>query len=312
VPLRWNRAVRIGVSLRSSFAVDARTGALWMVERAAAASAAGLDSLFVGDHHVTARGAYYQNTAVLGRLLAEWNGPRAGALFLLPLWHPVLVAEQIGTLASLTGSRFVMQTAIGAGRDQFAGMGVPLRGRAARFEAAIDAVRRLLAGETVTARVGDLDLAGAAIGPVPPEPVEIWIGGDAEPAIERAARLGDAWLANAHHVDAELRAQAGTYLAACERLDRTPVAVAVRREVHVGADERDAAAVAEPVVASGYRGFRPEALTYGSVEAVADRFRALAAMGYTDVIVRQLAAHQHEAVASIERLAAVQDLVRDI
>jgi hypothetical protein len=70
-----------------------------MIERAAAAHRAGLDSLFVGDQHVSPT-PYYQNTPMLGRLLAEWGGSPAGCLFLLPLWHPVLVAEQIGTLAA--------------------------------------------------------------------------------------------------------------------------------------------------------------------------------------------------------------------
>ena len=36
--------------------------------------------------------------------------------------------------------------------------------------------------------------------PVTPEPLEVWIGGTAEPAIDRAARLGDGWLANADGV----------------------------------------------------------------------------------------------------------------
>ena len=44
---------------------------------------------------------YYQNTPMLSRLLAEWSEAPAGCLFLLPLWHPVLVAEQIGTLAAV-------------------------------------------------------------------------------------------------------------------------------------------------------------------------------------------------------------------
>jgi hypothetical protein len=38
---------------------------------------------------------------MLGRLLAEWGEAPAGCLFLLPLWHPVLVAEQIGTLTPI-------------------------------------------------------------------------------------------------------------------------------------------------------------------------------------------------------------------
>ncbi|HEX2564828.1 MAG TPA: hypothetical protein VHK25_12975 [Acidimicrobiales bacterium] len=33
---------------------------------------------------------------MLGRLLAEWGDRPAGALYLLPLWNPVLVAEQVG------------------------------------------------------------------------------------------------------------------------------------------------------------------------------------------------------------------------
>ncbi len=53
--------MRIGVSLRSGYDTDARTGARWMIERARAANGAELDSLFVGDHHATAPGVYYQN-----------------------------------------------------------------------------------------------------------------------------------------------------------------------------------------------------------------------------------------------------------
>jgi hypothetical protein len=42
---------------------------------------------------------YYQNTPILGRL-REWGEAPAGCLF-RSLWHPVLVAEQIGTLAAI-------------------------------------------------------------------------------------------------------------------------------------------------------------------------------------------------------------------
>src|SRR5262245_37308793 len=101
-----------------------------MVEQAAAAREAGLDSLSVGDHHATG-GPYYQNAPILGRLLAEWKGDRpAGALYLLPLWNPVLVAEHVGTLASLAPGRFILQCAIGGEAGQFAAMGAELRRRA--------------------------------------------------------------------------------------------------------------------------------------------------------------------------------------
>src|SRR5690349_20540246 len=96
-----------GISLTTNYpeVKDPREGARWIIERAAAARRAGLDSLFIGDQHASPT-AYYQITPMLGRLLAEWGKAPAGCLFLLPLWHPVLVAEHIGTLAAIAHVRF--------------------------------------------------------------------------------------------------------------------------------------------------------------------------------------------------------------
>jgi hypothetical protein len=107
--------MRVGISLTSNHpdVKDPRQGAHWMIERAAAAHRCGLDSLFVGDQHVSPT-PYYQNTPMLGRLLAEWGNAPAGCLFLLPLWHPVLVAEQIGTLAAIAQGPFINADSAGA------------------------------------------------------------------------------------------------------------------------------------------------------------------------------------------------------
>ena len=105
--------MRVGISICSNYRVDdPREGARNMIERARAARYADLDSLFVGDHHITGT-AYFQNNAILGRLLAEWGNKPAGALYLLPLWNPVLLVEQIGTLAAIAPGRFIMQCAMG-------------------------------------------------------------------------------------------------------------------------------------------------------------------------------------------------------
>lgn len=290
--------IRIGTSLRSSYpAGDPRLGARFMVERAAAARAAGLESLFVGDHHVTGPHPYYQNVPMLGRLLAEWGDAPAGALFLLPLWNPVLVAEQVGTLASIASGRFILQCALGGGAEQFAGLGADLRRRPSSFEHHLDVVRRLLAGT---------DVGGVLVAPLPPEPVEVWIGGHALPALDRAARLGDGWMAGPETTDEQVGELVRRYRDACAIHGRTPVAVAVRRDVHVGADAADAERVAGPVLARGYRGFDPAATVVGGPDEVAERFAGYEALGYSDVIVRHLADDQREVVASIARLAAVR------
>ena len=65
--------MKIGISVCSMHVVtDPRVGAQNMIERAATARHSGLDSLFVGDHHVTPV-PYYQNNVILARMLAEWG-----------------------------------------------------------------------------------------------------------------------------------------------------------------------------------------------------------------------------------------------
>ena len=169
--------MRVSTSLSSAYLVqDGRAGAGLMIERARAAWAAGLEGLYVGDHHATPV-PYYQNSPILGRLAAEWPDRRFGALYLLPLWHPLVVAEQVGTLAALGTGRFVFQCAIGGGEDQFGPMGISLRERVRRFESALPAIRALLAGEEVDDPDGPWGMRQARISPIPGEPVEIWVGG---------------------------------------------------------------------------------------------------------------------------------------
>jgi alkanesulfonate monooxygenase SsuD/methylene tetrahydromethanopterin reductase-like flavin-dependent oxidoreductase (luciferase family) len=300
--------MKIGVSLRSGYApMDARTGARWMIERARAANHAGLDSLFVGDHH-NVPVPYYQNVPMIGRLLAEWDDRTSGALFLLPLWHPVLLAEQIGTLASIAAGPFVMQCAVGGGSEQFDALGVPIRQRPSRFEAVLDIVRRLCAGEEVNTD-SPFPIARARIAPIPPQQLEVWIGAAAPPAIDRAARLGDAFLIGPEATPAQVRELVTEYREACARHGRTADRIAVRRDIHVGGDDADADRVAGPIISRGYRGFDPAAPVVGGVDRVADAFADLGEAGCTDVIVRHLADDHNEVLASFERLAAVRAAV---
>jgi alkanesulfonate monooxygenase SsuD/methylene tetrahydromethanopterin reductase-like flavin-dependent oxidoreductase (luciferase family) len=299
--------MQVGVSLRSSYPpMDVRLGAQWMVERARAAAAGGLDSLFVGDHH-NVPVPYYQNVPIMGRLLSEWDDRTAGALFLLPLWHPVLVAEQIGTLASIAQGPFVMQCAVGAGDEQFRVFDTSLRERARRFEAALDVIRALCRGETVTVTDGPWEIDRAKIAPVPPEPLQVWIGAASDRAVDRAARLGDAFLIGPEATPTEVERLVRTYRDACARHGREPARIAVRRDVHAAATDELAAAVADPVIARGYRGFDPTAVVVGGPTRVADAFAALGELGCTDVIVRHLADDHDAVLASFQALATVRE-----
>jgi len=306
---RYDAGMRVGISLNSTYAVrDPREGARRMIERARAANTAGLDSLFVGDHHATPI-PYYQNTAILGRCLAEWDDRPAGALYLLPLWHPVLLAEQVGTLASIARGPFILQCAIGPDDNQFPALGVDARKRPSRFEQSLAILRQLWSGEVVSSD-GAWSFSEARVSPVPPEPVQVWIGAMADPAIERAARLGDGWLASPGLPPALAAAQLRRYREFCDSLDVAQGTAAIRRDVYVGADADEAARIGGSVIDAGYRSFPAGAALAGSIGAISEAFVELAEMGYSDVIVRNLVADQDHAIASIERLAEVRSRVQ--
>lgn len=297
--------MRVGISISSTYSVsDPSEGARNMIERAATARQADLDSLFVGDHHITTQ-PYYQNSPMLGRLLAEWNNKPAGALYLLPLWHPVLLAEQIATLAAIMQGRFILQCALGGERPQSEGMGVDMKYRVPMFEDSLDIMRRLWDGETVT-HERFWNIKNARIAPLPAQNIEVWVGSSAPAALNRTARLAEGWLAQPGLSLQGATDQLNQYRQACAEHNRQPNAVAVRRDIFVGASTQEAEAFKSKAVAKGYRGFAPESMLVGSVAQVADELANFVDAGFTDVIIRSMSSNQSEALAGIERMAEVK------
>jgi alkanesulfonate monooxygenase SsuD/methylene tetrahydromethanopterin reductase-like flavin-dependent oxidoreductase (luciferase family) len=216
------------------------------------------------------------------------------------LWQPVLAAEQIGTLASIAQGPFILQCAVGGGDAQFAAMGASLRDRGTRFESSLETVRRLCAGEAVD---------GVKIAPIPPEPLQVWIGAAAPKAVDRAARVADAFLIGPEATPAQIDDLVRMYRDARAQHGQNEGIVAVRRDIHVGADDNDAHRVAGPVIDAGYRGFDPSAPVVGGPEKVAAAFKSLNEKGCTEVVVRHLAEDQQEVLKSYERLARVKQLL---
>jgi len=299
--------MKIGISVTSSHKVeDPHEGARYMIERAKASREAGLDTLFVGDHHVTPF-PYYQNNVILARMLAEWGDKPFGALYLLPLWHPVTLAEQIGTLASLSNAPFIMQCGLGDERQGKA-MGIDMSRRVGMFVASINTMRALWRGEAVD-EPRYWNISQARISPLPSEPVDIWIGSVADKAVERTARIGEGWLASPGLTPAQAGEAILRYKQYCAEFNRMPTATAIRRDIYVGATSEEAKRVVESYISEGYRGIAADALMYGSPEEVADQVRVLEGQGYTDIIVRNLSSDHGQCIDTIHRLAEVKALL---
>src|SRR5262249_3878564 len=163
------------------------------------------------------------------------------------------------TLAAIAQGPFIMQCGLGWGDARFAAMGANIRTRPSAFEEALDIIRRLLAGETVSSsRRFRVPQAGLALRPA--EPVARWIGARAPPAIERAARLAEGWIASPGLTRAEARSQADFYCERCAAYGKAPQAVVLRRDVYVGASSSEAQTVLQQALTRGYRGMPAEAL----------------------------------------------------
>lgn len=300
--------MKIGISVTSSYTVEnARDGARQMIDRVVAANRAGLDSLFVGDHHVTPT-PYYQNTPIMGRLLAEWDSRPAGALYLLPLWNPVLAAEQIATLACIAEGAFIMQCGLGRDESQFNAMGTNIKYRPSAFVEALAAMRALWNGERVSQN-GRRHFTDAAISPLPPEPIEVWIGASAPVAIERAAELGDCWLADPSITLNRAERSIDHYRECLIKYKRRADVIAIRRDIYVAESAEDAEETKREITAKGYRGFDPDALIIGDVQSVAEKMQQFETLGFTDIIIRNLHTDADRAVASIQRLGKVRELL---
>ena len=140
----------------------------------------------------------------------------------------------------------------------------------------------------------------------PAEPVEVWIGASAPPAIDRAARLSEGWIASPGLTREEARAQADLYRGRCAAYGKEPGAVVLRRDIYVGESSSEAQAVLQDALSRNYRGMPAAALIAGSAEEVADEFRSYGEIGYTDILVRHLTNDQPKVLGSLERLAAVR------
>ena len=300
--------MRVGISVTTGYKVqDVRQGARWMVERAKAAAEAELDYLFYGDHHIASI-PNYQCTPILGRALAEWRNAPVGALYLLLIRFPVLLAEEVATLASIAPNRFIMQCAIGNGGEEFAAFGVNEKHRPSRFEESLDIMRRLWNGETVTHQ-GRWQFHKARISPIPPEKIDVWIAARVDPAIERAARLGDGWIASPRSIPDKAKRDLEFYLGSCAKHKREAGASVIRRDVYVGESQKEAKAIGDQIISGGYRGMSPESVIIGDVEGVAREFKEWAQMGFTEMIIRSLVPDQNKSLASIARLAEVKKLI---
>lgn len=161
------------------------------------ADAFGLDSVWVSEHHFVDDAYLPSVLPMCAAIAARTRRVRVGtALLLAPLHDPVLVAEDAAVVDLISGGRFVLGLGLGWRAEEFEALRIPLAQRVPRLLATVDVLRQAWRGELVR---GGHGLAYPDV-PVRPLPAQrggppVWVGGLTGPAIRRAGRVADGFMA---------------------------------------------------------------------------------------------------------------------
>jgi probable F420-dependent oxidoreductase len=134
-------------------------------------------------------------------------------ILILPQRQTALVAKQAAMLDVLSNGRFRLGVGIGWNKVEYQSLGEDFHTRGRRIEEQIALLRELWTRPLVTFEGRWDTIVEAGINPLPiQQPIPIWLGGHADPVLQRLARIGDGWYTNFR--SAELAAPS------LEKLDR--------------------------------------------------------------------------------------------
>jgi len=149
----------------------------------------------------------------------------------------VIVAEETATLDWLTGGQAIVGLGLGYRKEEFDSIGVPFKERVPRFVEGVELIRKLWRDDTVEHRGRFHTVTGvpASLKPQQKGGPPIWMAGDVEVAVRRAAKIGDAWFASPMVSEEEVRTLNALFRETREAAGITPAReYPLIRECHVG------------------------------------------------------------------------------
>ena len=172
---------------------DANTFVADILDEAVYAEEVGLHSAWIGEHHFSTLGVLSCPDLVLAHVAARTSRIRlAPAVTVLPLHHPIRVAEQWATLDLISGGRVDFAAGRGYDRREYLPLGVSFEDNQEIFEEGMEVVRRLWASNKPISHQGKhYRFDDIAITPKPLQrPLPAYVASFSQPSIELAGRLG--------------------------------------------------------------------------------------------------------------------------
>jgi len=167
----------------------------------------GYDSVFPNDHftiqkYVAEKGKvipnYYEPLITLAAAASITKRIELlTGVVVLPYRDPVLLAKQVSTLDQISGGRFILGVGIGAYREEFAGVHPRWKdkSRARIMDESLQCLRKLFTDDNVSFSGEFFQFENLRVYPKPiQKPFPIYIGGNSEKGMERAAKYGTGWI----------------------------------------------------------------------------------------------------------------------
>ncbi len=217
----------------------------------------GWDMLWAGQHFLAEGMTHIQPLAYLARLAPETGDMRVGiGINLLSLLNPLEVAENYAALDVVLEGRLIYGVGLGYRDKEYQAFGLSKKGQVHRLEENLRIVTELWSGREVHADLPWCQLDGASLTFLPvqrPRP-EIWMAANSDAAVERAARLTDAWMINPHATTETVLRQIELFNAAANACGRSDVTtLPLMREVFCAPTREEAIRLAAPYLSAKYK-----------------------------------------------------------
>lgn len=164
-----------------------------IMDEALYAEELGMHSAWIGEHHFNSLGVLSCPDLILAFVAARTNRIRlAPAVTVLPLHHPIRVAEQWATLDLISNGRVDFATGRGYDRKEYEPFHVDFGHNQSIFEEGLEIVLRLWSEEERMSHHGEhFSFDNVRITPKPvQQPIPTYVGSFSQPSIDLAARLG--------------------------------------------------------------------------------------------------------------------------
>lgn len=199
-----------------------------IVDEALLAEKLGFHSAWIGEHHFSTLGVNSAPQMVLSYIAAQTRSIRlAPAINVLPLHHPIHVAEQWATLDLLSNGRVDFATGRGYDRREYAPFGANFEKNSEVFAEGLEILQKLWTEGAIVSHHGNhYRFDDVWITPMPVQkPLPVYVAAFSRPTIELAARMGAGLVVAAGAASAmhgSLANVANIYREECTKAGRTP------------------------------------------------------------------------------------------